>query len=62
MQFNFKKTERLKSRKQIDTLFKYGKSIFIYPIKANYIINNNLGNSNTVLFSVPKKNIKKRNG
>jgi len=60
MQFSFKKPERLTSRKQINTLFKHGNILFIYPVKAYYIYSkNNSNSSNTVLFSVPKKNIRK---
>jgi len=38
-QFTLGKKERLKSRKQIDQLFKQGKSFVIYPFKIYYIIN-----------------------
>lgn len=36
-QFQFPKTERLKSRKSIAELFDSGKSIYIYPVKILFI-------------------------
>ena len=34
--FRFSKTERLKSRKQIDALFAEGKSVSVFPVRAVY--------------------------
>ena len=34
--FSYNKTEKLKSKKQLDTLFKSGKSFVIFPIKVLY--------------------------
>jgi ribonuclease P protein component len=38
-QFTLGKKERLKSRKQIDHLFKQGKSFSIFPYKVYYVLN-----------------------
>jgi len=38
-QFTLGKKERLKSRKQIEQLFKQGKSFAIYPFKIYYVLN-----------------------
>ena len=34
--FGFPKSERLKSRKQIDVLFEQGKSFAVFPVRATY--------------------------
>ena len=38
-QFTLGRNERLKSRKQIEQLFKQGKSFAIYPFKIYYVLN-----------------------
>jgi ribonuclease P protein component len=38
-QFTLGKKERLKSRKQIELLFKQGKTFSIFPFKISYILN-----------------------
>lgn len=59
--FSFKKTERLSSKKDIESLFKENKSIFIYPLKLAFRKNNfpETGFPSRVLISVPKRNFKK---
>lgn len=60
MNQRFYKTERLKSRKQIEALFKTGEKITFFPVKLIYIINTNPNaKSHQAAFSVPKKNFKK---
>lgn len=58
MSFSLKKREILRSKKQIKELFQNGSSFFIYPFK---VYHNNSGSSECpmVLFSVPKKNLKR---
>lgn len=59
--FSLKAYERLKSRKQIDRLFKVGKSQFIYPFKLFYLLEEiEDADDWPVKFSVsiPKKKIK----
>ena len=58
MNFRFPKTEKLKSRKSIDTLFSEGKSITKFPLKVLYLSDGNMEITKTG-FSVPKKNFKK---
>lgn len=54
------KTERLKSRKAIESLFAKGEKISSFPIKLIYQINNSpLAIAHQAGFSVPKRNIKK---
>ncbi|MDQ3536185.1 MAG: ribonuclease P protein component [Bacteroidota bacterium] len=54
----FHKSERLCSKKLIKELFDRGSSFFLYPIKVFYLPSPQ-GSSNQVIFSVPKRNIKK---
>ena len=59
MDFRFPEKERLKSKKQIEQLFKKGNSISSFPLKLIY---SNATEDNGVkvktAFSVPKKNFK----
>lgn len=57
--FTFPKSERLKSRKAIQSLFSTGKSFTKYPIKVVYQITDNSDHPIEVGFSVPKRNHKK---
>ena len=59
--FSFKKTERLSSKKDIESLFKENKSIVVYPFKIAYRKNDfhETGFPVRVLISVPKRNFKK---
>lgn len=54
----FRKTERLKSQKKIDELFKSGSSFLLYPLKVVFVLEKETENPVQVLFSVPKKRIK----
>jgi ribonuclease P protein component len=58
--FSFHKQERLCSKKQIDLLFKSGKGLLSYPLKAVYIAvqADSLYNAQA-MFIVPKKQFKK---
>ncbi len=58
----FRKEERLKSAKKIQSLFVSGKSLFKFPVKLAYRIENPEEGGRTEIkaaFSVPKKRIKK---
>ena len=60
MSFSFNKNEKLKSRKQIEQLFKEGKSITRFPLKLYYLgIDRDIESKIQVGISVPKKNFKK---
>ena len=39
-QFTYNKQQKLKSRKELDNLFKNGKSFLIFPIKVFYVLGN----------------------
>lgn len=57
--FEFKKNERLCSKKIIDQLFSDGKSILLYPIKYTFFINTQWhAPLCQVMFSVSKKRFK----
>jgi len=59
MRNNLSKKERLHSKKKIESVFKDGKSFFIYPIKIIYLKvadDENFGAE--ILITVPKRNIK----
>lgn len=58
MSFSLKKHEILKSKKNIEELFKNGSSFFLYPYKVFYLPNAKTEN-NQILFSVSKKYFKK---
>ncbi len=57
MKQSFHKHERLKSKKQIEFLFKNGKHLNAAPIKVIYLIieKNSVHSSNKAMFVVPKK-------
>lgn len=59
--YSLNKHERLKSKKEIDTLFLKGKAFFVFPYKVFYSLEAALPNSESLLFgiSVPKRNFKK---
>lgn len=63
-QFTFGKTERLKSRKQIEKLFAGGKSFAVNPFRVYYLFNKK-GNLQSLIFNlqfgvgVSAKNFKK---
>lgn len=59
--YSLNKHERLKSKKEIDTLFLKGKAFFVFPYKVFYALEPALPNSESLLFgiSVPKRNFKK---
>ena len=62
MEANFKypKKEKLKSKAVIDSLFRQGKTINAFPIKAIYLSEKDTtGISTNVGVSVPKKNFKR---
>lgn len=58
MGFSLKKHEILRSKKNIKELFDNGSSFFIYPFKVYYLYVENQ-DTNMVLFSVPKKHLKR---
>lgn len=59
--FGFPKKQRLCSTKAIDTIFSSGKSVFVFPIKAVYIVEPLVDpeSASQALFVVPKKRFKK---
>lgn len=63
MDFKLKKIERLYQKKEIESLFKDGKSMLVHPFKVVYLLNQE--NSETdnypikVAISIPKKKFKK---
>ncbi len=59
MSFSFNKKERLKSKKQIEKLFKEGKSVSRFPLKLFYIPVEDAEVQFKVAVSVPKRNFKK---
>ncbi|MCA6436779.1 MAG: ribonuclease P protein component [Bacteroidetes bacterium] len=63
MKQSFHKHERLKSKKQIEFLFKNGKHITAAPIKVIYFITekNSIHTTNKAMFVVPKKLFKHAN-
>lgn len=56
-QFSFGKSEKLVSRKMIDTLFNAGETVKAYPIIAKFIIEESYPTPK-VAFSVPKRRVK----
>lgn len=56
--FKFPKKERLHKKKMIEELFEQGSSTTLYPIQFWHLTASN-AKENQVLFSVPKKQIKK---
>lgn len=63
--FSFPKTERLKSKKHIETLFQSGEAFFVFPFKVIYLFHTPLPNSPfttssvQIVASVPKRKFKK---
>jgi ribonuclease P protein component len=59
--FSFPKSERLCSKKTIDSIFECGLSVFSYPIKVNYLIEPFQQDQALAkaLFVVPKKKFKR---
>ncbi|MBK7762519.1 MAG: ribonuclease P protein component [Bacteroidetes bacterium] len=59
--FSLNKYERLKSKKEIDTLFLKGKAFFVFPYKVFYLLHTLQPESEPLLFgiTVPKRNFKK---
>jgi len=55
--FSLSKHERLKSKKDIDTLFLTGKAFFVFPFKLFYFLQESKSQQHPLLFgvSVPKK-------
>jgi len=56
--FSLKKHEILRSKKNIEELFKSGSSFFLYPYKVFFLPNPSTEN-NQLLFSVSKKNFRR---
>jgi len=59
MRLFFRKNEKLTSEKEIDRLFKSGKSSFMYPIKIIFITSTNQLPECKVLMTAPKRYLKK---
>ena len=62
--FSLSKNERLKSKKNIDTLFLNGKAFFVFPYSVKYLIFDELINQVEALklvASVPKRKFKRAN-
>jgi ribonuclease P protein component len=60
--FTLNKSERLKSRKQIEQLFKEGKSFVVFPYKVFYVFTNHRQSTNEGLqfgIGVSNRNFKK---
>jgi ribonuclease P protein component len=58
--FTFKKDERLCSKIVLDKLFTDGKSVFAYPFKYIFLLNEAPENPAVqIVFSVPKRNFKR---
>ncbi len=58
--FSFTKQERLKSKKQIDTLFQTGKAFFYFPFHVKYTIELNVEQAGIHFgVSIPKRYFKK---
>ncbi|MDH5379972.1 MAG: ribonuclease P protein component [Cyclobacteriaceae bacterium] len=55
--FTFQKNERLNGQKEIERLFKEGKSLFKYPFKVYFRTPNGLPHSR-ILISVSRRNFK----
>jgi len=59
--FGFPKSERLNSKKSIETIFLSGKSAFYFPLKAIFTLEDLTGEQapSQALFVVPKKRFKR---
>lgn len=58
MNFRFPRTEKLKSKKQIEQLFVEGESLKEFPLRVRYLKIGEEENPLKVAFSVPKRNFK----
>lgn len=58
MRFTFSTKEKLKSRKQIELLFKEGNSLKHFPLRLKYLKVEEFETPIKVAFSVPKRNVK----
>lgn len=57
--FTYNKTEKLKSKKELDNLFANGKSFLVFPLKVFYSISDKLSEDNINLgVGVSKRNFK----
>lgn len=57
--FTYNKTEKLKSKKELDNLFANGKSFLVFPLKVFYCISDKLSEDNINLgVGVSKRNFK----
>lgn len=59
MNFRFPKTEKLKSKKQIEMLFEEGESLKVYPLRIRFLKVSEEEKPLQVAFSVPKRNFKR---
>lgn len=59
MDKTFPSSEKLKSRKTIELLFKQGRSVSKFPLRLVYVSTENLENPVQIAVSVPKKFFKK---
>jgi len=60
MDLTFNRQEKLKIKKLIETLFKEGKSITVFPLRIVFLENDHAGNNPLQIgFTVPKRLIKK---
>ena len=59
MNFRFPKTEKLKSKKQIEKLFEEGESLKVYPLRIRFLKVSEEEKPLQVAFSVPKRNFKR---
>ena len=60
LSFTLSKSERLKSKKTIDSLFSKGKSIFLYPFRIKYLPASEFNiHKNQFMVTVPKRLFKR---
>ncbi len=57
--FSYNKTEKLKSKKQLDKVFEAGKSVTIFPLKLLYVLNEEQDNVVKSGVGVSSRNFKK---
>jgi ribonuclease P protein component len=58
-EFSYNKTEKLKSKKQLDDIFTYGKSFTVFPLKVLYMIPTEQDNIIKTGVGVSSKHFKK---